>query len=163
MLAGVLDACRAGGASVETVELASPGGVDAAVQALGSLGPSGAVVLGTPIYRATYAAPVKALLDAIPREQETGESSLRARATGIVATGASLHHFLGLHELRSVLAVFFAAIVVPPGLYVPRDGFDGDDLRSPYDAAAETLGGSLVELAAAVSRSSHLTRVVPQA
>lgn len=162
-LEAVLDASRVEGATGERIDVTSEADVEAAVDAITSLGPQDAVVFGTPIYRATYAFPMKALLDAVPRDFVTGDGPLRARVAGIVATGASLHHFLGLGELRNVLSVFFAAVVVPPGLYVPRDGFTEDGLTAAYETAAATLGGSIVELAAAVAASSHLSRLTPQA
>ena len=163
VLEAVLDACREQGAVGDLIEVGSSADVDAAVEAISALGLRDGLVLGTPIYRATYAFPMKALLDSIPRDSETGDGPLRARVAGIVATGASLHHFLGLGELREVLSVFFAAIVVPPGLYVPREGFADDGLTTPYATAASTLGGAVVELAAVVAGSAHLSRLAPQA
>jgi FMN reductase len=124
-----------------------------------------AVVLGSPIYRASFAHPLKHLLDELPRGMwgET-RAPLRGKAVSIVATGATLHHFLALDDLRNVLAGFFAAHVVPPGLYVPRDGF-GDDgtLLEPYAEQAGLQADALREFAQALGASTALRRLTPQA
>lgn len=148
------------GGVVETVGLAEPDGVERALSALA--GAQG-VVLGAPVYRAAAAGPLKQLLDLIPRDADR-ESPLRAKPVVIVQSGASLHHFLALDSLRSVLAGFFAAYVVPPGLYVPREGYDeSGGLLSPYAAHAVTQGTALIELANALQLSGALGAVRPQA
>jgi FMN reductase len=92
------------------------------------------------------------------------ESPLSGKAVAIVYTGASLHPFLALDSLRSVLAGFFAAHVLPPGLYVPREGFDDDlALRAAYSEPARLQGAALVELTHALRRSSVLRSLRPQA
>jgi FMN reductase len=124
-----------------------------------------AVVLGSPVYRASFAHPLKHLLDELPRGMwgET-RAPLRGKAVCIVATGASLHHFLALDDLRNVLAGFFAAHVVPPGLYVPRDGFGEDDaLLESYAGQATLQAEALAELAKALAASTALRRLMPQA
>lgn len=163
VLEAVLAAAASAGAETTLLGLAAADGVETAVAAIEALAPGDALVLGTPIYRATYAAPLKVLLDAVPRDFQSGDGPLRARAVGIVATGAGLHHFLGLNELRTILAAFFAALVVPPGLYVPRDGFADDGLTGAYASASTSLGEALVELARAAAPGSALARVTPQA
>jgi FMN reductase len=162
---GVLDAVLRGaaGAGAETriVSLAD-GDVDT-----GALGASDAFVFGSPVYRASFATPLKALLDRLPRGMwGEAEEPLRGRAAGIVLTGASWHHYLALNELRSVLAGFFAAHVLSPGLYVPTEGFDEADkqrLTDPFEALARRQGAALVDLARAISQSSELQDVRPQA
>jgi len=74
-----------------------------------------------------------------------------------------LHHFLALDALRSVLAGFFAAHVVAPGLYVPRDGFGEHGLLEPYVSHARTQGEALAELTHAVKSGTALASVRPQA
>jgi FMN reductase len=124
-----------------------------------------AFVFGTPTYRASYTAELKYLLDRMPRAMwgET-EAPLRARAVAIAVTGASLHHFLAVDALRSVLAGFFGAYVVPPGLYVPHEGFSEDgELLEDWREAAILQGKALVELARAIAASASLGAVAPQA
>jgi FMN reductase len=123
------------------------------------------LVIGSPVYRASFAAPLKTMLDALPRGM-WGEPTapLRGRAVALVVTGATLHHFRAIDDLRNVLAGFFAAHVVPPGLYVPGEGFDADGaLVDPYKAQAALQGRALVELAAALDGSPALAAVEPQA
>jgi FMN reductase len=149
-------------ATPDPVVSVAAAGTDAAVDAVEA---ADAVVVGSPVYRASYAHPLKDLLDHLPRGM-WGEdrAPLRGKAVCIVATGASLHHFLALDDLRSVLAGFFAAHVVPPGLYVPREGFGEDgSLLDPYAGQAKLQGAALRELAQALAASSALRRVEPQA
>jgi FMN reductase len=137
-------------------------GVDAVIEAVAQ---ADAVVFGSPIYRASFAEPLKRLLDSLPRGM-WGEdrAPIKGKAVVIVATGASLHHFLALNDLRNVLAGFFAAHVVPPGLYVPHDGFGADGcLASPYAEAAAAQGQAVRELAAALADSRVLRELTPQA
>jgi len=92
------------------------------------------------------------------------EAPLRARAVAVVVTGASLHHFLAVDALRNVLAGFFSAFVVPPGLYVPHEGFDDSGvLLDEWSVAASLQGRALVELARAITASPSLLAVAPQA
>jgi FMN reductase len=151
------------GASLETIALGDAGaGIEPAVEALAT---ADAVVLASPVYRASSAAPLKRLLDAVPRSATAPpESPLSGKAVAIVYSGASLHHFLALDSLRSVLAGFFAAHVVPPGLYVPREAFDGDlALSEPYGDSARRQGAALVELTRALRTSPVLRSLRPQA
>jgi FMN reductase len=124
-----------------------------------------AVVLGSPVYRGTFAAPLKRLLDAIPRDSGPAPGSpLAGKAVATVFTGGSLHHFLAPESLRTVLSGFFAAYVVPPGLYVPRDGFEEDlCLTEPYATHARSQGLALVALAQALAAAPALRGVRPQA
>ena len=71
---------------------------------------------------------------------------------------------MALDDLRSVLAGFFAAHVIPPGLYVPREGFDEEGrLRQEYEALAVQQGRALAELVAALQTSTSLRLLAPQA
>ncbi len=82
----------------------------------------------------------------------------------MVATGATWHHFLGLDPFRNVLSGFFAAHVIPPGLYVPAEGFAADgSLTDGYREASARLGAALAELAEALEASSVLRTLTPQA
>ncbi len=148
------------GATVDAISLSEADGFD---RALAALDASSAVVLGAPVYRAAAAAPLKQLLDLIPRDRD-GLSPLAAKPVAIVHTGASLHHFLALDGLRGVLAGFFASHVVPPGLYLPREAWsDNGELLEPYAAQAASQGRALVELARLLVPGSALAAVRPQA
>lgn len=160
-LTAVLDAAATAGADHRLVRL-SESGIE---MALAAAGEADAFVFGSPVYRASFATPLKALLDALPRGMwgET-EAPITGRAAAIVATGATWQHFLALDDLRSVLGGFFAAHVLAPGLYVPHDGFDEQhSLRQPFAEQAERDGRALVDLARAIAASPALAGARPQA
>jgi NAD(P)H-dependent FMN reductase len=163
-LASVVSAAAEGGATVETIALGNGegGGLE---RALAALEHADAIALGSPVYRASSATPLKSLLDLIPRSNDDGrDSPLAGKAVAIVHTGASLHHFLSLDALRNVLAGFFAAHVVPPGLYVPRDGFGEDSaLLDPYADQARRQGRALIELAEVLRENAVLRSLRPHA
>lgn len=144
---------------VEMAECADPREV------LGRMSGADAFVFGTPMYRASYAHPFKALMDATPRGlYGTDDGPLTARAVTTVATAGSDHHFLGVHAMRSILVDFFAAHLVSPGLYVAASGFTSDHrLAAEHDESAHTLGRALVELSRAISSSEGLRNVAPLA
>jgi len=121
-----------------------------------SLAAADAVVLGTPMFRSTYAAVLKEFLERVPRggPPERFDGPLRAKAVGIVATGGSHHHFLGVDPLIDLLVRYFGAYVVPPVLYgVIRTGAEPDAVLSE-DAAR--FGRALVALGAAIRRDERL-------
>lgn len=162
-LDAVSSAAVGAGARLDAVVLGEDGaGIGPALDVLAS---SDAVVFASPVYRASFAAPLKRLLDAVPRSvEQPPESPLSGKAVAIVYTGASNHHFLAPDSLRSVLAGFFAAHVLPPALYVPREGFDESlALRDPYGDQARLQGAALVELARALRHSPILRSLRPQA
>jgi FMN reductase len=163
-LAAVAAGVEQAGAAPETVSLS--GDLEARAAEIAGQAPGfDAFVFGTPTYRAAYTAELKFLLDRTPRGMwgET-EAPLRGRAAAVLVTGASWHHFLAVDALRNVLAGFFAAYVVPPGLYVPHEGFREDGtLLEEWREAAVLQGRALVELARAIAASPVLPEVQPQA
>src|SRR5258707_14481858 len=88
------------------------------------------VIIASPVYRGSFTGALKNLLDHLPLE------SLAGKPVGIVAMGATPHHFLGVDwHLRDVLA-WFGAIVVPTSVYLASSDFvDG----APSDAARRDL------------------------
>jgi len=121
-----------------------------------SLAAADAVVLGTPMFRSTYAAVLKEFLERVPRggPPERFDGPLRAKAVGIVATGGSHHHFLGADPLIGILVRYFGAYVVPPVLYgVIRTGTDPDPALLE-DAAR--FGRALVALGGAIRNDDRL-------
>jgi NAD(P)H-dependent FMN reductase len=84
-----------------------------------------AVLLASPVYRGSFTGALKNLLDLTPLD------ALRGKPVGIVAMGASPHHYLGVDwHLRGVLA-WFGALVAPTSVYLEsahfRDGRLADD------------------------------------
>jgi FMN reductase len=88
------------------------------------------VVLATPVYRGTFTGALKNLLDHLPVE------SLMGKPCGIIAMGATNHHFLGADwHLRDVLG-WFGAFTAPTSVYLTSADFaDG----APSDAARAEL------------------------
>jgi FMN reductase len=162
VLDAVLDGARSVGAEGTVLELAD--GPDAIAHAVREAGAHDAFVLGAPAYRAAPAAPLKAFLDVLPRGfwGET-EQPITARAVSLVMTGATYHHYLALDGLRNIVAGFFAAHVLSPGLYVAGEGFaEGAPTPTTLDAA-HAQGRTLVALARAIEGSDDLRAVRPQA
>jgi FMN reductase len=93
------------------------------------------VMLASPVYRGSFTGVLKNLLDHLPVD------SLCGKPVGIVAMGATQHHYLGVDwHLRDVLA-WFGAIVAPTSVYLCSSDFVGG---VPSDDAKRELG-SLVE------------------
>lgn len=94
------------------------------------IGAADAVIFASPVYRGSFSGALKNLLDHLPVE------ALMGKPCGIVAIGATEHHFLGVDwHLRGVLA-WFGALVAPTSVYVSaRDFVDGE----PAEAAMAEL------------------------
>jgi FMN reductase len=90
-----------------------------------------AVILATPIYRGSLTGALKNLLDLTP------VPALQGKVVGLVAMGASDHHYLGAERhLRDVLA-FFGAVVMPVAVYLTgadfADGVPGERAEAQLD------------------------------
>ena len=107
---------------------------------------AGAYVLGTPMYRGGMTGALKNLIDVIPKEHVVG------KAAGLVATGASLHHYLGVDlGLRTAMA-FFQIHVVPATLYGANFQLvDGRVDDAELASQARALGRDVVDLARATA------------
>ena len=98
-----------------------------------------AVLLASPVYRGSFTGALKNLLDLLPVE------SLQGKPVGIVAMGATPHHFLGVDfHLRDVLA-WFGALVAPSSVYLTSADFVDGKLAP---AAAEQLEALVLTIAA---------------
>jgi len=106
-----------------------------------------AVLLASPVYRASFTGALKNLLDLTPVE------ALRDKPVGIVAMGATLHHYLGVDShLRAVLA-WFGALAAPTSVYLDSSHFkDGKLADDSARAALDELVTTLLDLAASVKR-----------
>jgi len=105
---------------------------------------SDAVLLATPVYRATFTGALKNLLDLTPLE------ALQAKPVGIVAMGATLHHYLGADwQLRAVLS-WFGALTLPTSVYLQSSHFSEGKL------ADETMIMELGQLTASLANLSHI-------
>jgi len=108
-----------------------------------ALAEADAVLIASPVYRGSFTGALKNLLDLAPVE------ALRGKPVGIVAMGATTHHYLGVDwHLRAVLA-WFGALVAPTGVYLESAHFADGKLADPAARAAlDDLVGSLLALAA---------------
>ena len=88
------------------------------------------IVLASPVYRGSFTGALKNLLDQLPLEVLSG------KPVGIVAMGATQHHYLGVDwHLRDVLA-WFGALVAPTSVYLSSSDFVGG---APSDEAKREL------------------------
>lgn len=161
-LQAVLRGCADSGAECELVELADYEDLADVVARMAGVD---AFLFGSPMYRASYAWPFKALLDCTPRGMYgEGSAPLAARAVLTVATAASDHHLLGVQAMRNVLVDFFAAHVVSPGVYLTGAAFTPErTLNAESAEAARYQGIALAELARAIDASVGLRRATPPA
>ena len=108
---------------------------DDSARVVGEIGRADAVLLASPVYRGSFTGALKNLLDLTPVE------ALRDKPVGIVAMGATLHHYLGVDwHLRAVLA-WFGALVAPTSVYLDSSHFKDGKLA---DASAQSAMGDLV-------------------
>jgi FMN reductase len=104
-----------------------------------------AVLIAAPVYRASFPGFLKNLLDIAP------VAALQGKPAGIVAMGASPHHYLSVDwQLRQVLG-WFGALVAPTAVYLTGADFRDGALASgtaQQDLAA--LGETLLIMARAL-------------
>jgi FMN reductase len=159
-IAGVLAGAAEAGATTSLIELSATPVADV----VAAISDADAVVFGSPVYRATYSALLKDLLERTERGR-WGEKTapLQGKVAATVITGASGHHFLATNDLRNVLAGFFAVQVLSPGLYFDHGAYS-DRSTLNEDAAALTAahGAALADLTAAVRSSKPLRAITPQ-
>jgi FMN reductase len=103
-------------------------------QALAELADSQILVVGTPIYRATYTGLLKVFFDLLPAE------ALRGTVTLPIATGGGPAHLLMIdHGLRPLIASL-NGLTTAAAIYATPADFDGQepnaDLRDQLHAAA---------------------------
>jgi FMN reductase len=105
------------------------------------------VVIATPVYRGSITGALKNLLDHLPVE------SLAAKPVGIIAMGATHHHFLGADwHLRDIL-VWFGAIVVPTSVYLVSADFAGGEIAETARQDLKDLANAVIKLTAATPES----------
>jgi len=117
---------------------------DDSERVVGQIASADAVLLASPVYRGSFTGALKNLLDLTPVE------ALRGKPVGIVAMGATLHHYLGVDwQLRAVLA-WFGALALPTSVYLDSGHFkDGKLADASARAALSDLVAGLLALARA--------------
>jgi FMN reductase len=118
-------------------------------QAVTRIAAAAAVLIGAPVYRASYPGVLKNLLDILPVE------ALQNKPVGIVAMGGSPHHYLAVDtQLRQVLA-WFGALVAPTSVYLTGSDFhDGRLASEPARKDLVALTGTLITLARQLDHAS---------
>ncbi|HWL24085.1 MAG TPA: NAD(P)H-dependent oxidoreductase [Ureibacillus sp.] len=100
------------------------------------------LVIGTPIYQASFSGALKNLLDHFPVD------ALHNKVTGLIATGGTDKHYLVLdYHLKPILS--FLKGVVPEGnVYVLNDHFDEEnEINDPsINRRIQKLGEEIIKL-----------------
>jgi NAD(P)H-dependent FMN reductase len=105
-----------------------------------------AYLFGSPMYRGTMTGALKNLIDLIPNDY------IRGKAAGLIATGGSDHHYLGMELGFRTAMAFFQVHTVPGILYQSRFTVeDGKIVEEEVKIKAEQFGRDVVELARHVS------------
>jgi FMN reductase len=98
---------------------------DDTARVVSALAEADAVLIASPVYRGSFTGALKNLLDLTPVD------ALRSKPVGIVAMGATPHHYLGVDwHLRAVLA-WFGALVAPTSVYLESAHFQDGKLADP--------------------------------
>ncbi len=94
------------------------------------------LVIGTPVYRATYTALLKTIFDLMPQDHLAGKVAV------LIATGFAAEHMLAIdHGLRPLVASL-AGVSAATGIYAtPGDFTDG----APGEALAQRLADAVDE------------------
>lgn len=114
------------------------------------IGRADAVIFASPVYRASMTGALKNLFDLLPIE------TVQGKVCGIVAMGATPHHYLGVEShLRDVLA-WFGAVVLPVSVYLTAADFENGALTAPARGELEQLALSVYRLAIALRATGPL-------
>lgn len=106
-----------------------------------------AVLLFSPVYRGSLSGILKNLLDHLPVD------ALRGKPCGIVAIGATPHHYLGVDwHLRDVLA-WFGALVAPVSVYLSSADFSEGRVSDDAHRQLADLAMTVMRLNSALGRS----------
>lgn len=151
-LSRAAERARSGGNSFEVLDLATlrldfvdgrppEQHNDDSARVIAEVSKADAVIFASPVYRASYTGALKNLLDWLPVE------SLQGKPVGVVAIGATQHHYLGVEgHLRDVLA-WFGALVAPSSVYLASEDFSEGVPSTRAEAALDDLIGTLGQLA----------------
>lgn len=125
---------------------------------------SDAFLIGTPVYRGSYSGTLKNLFDLIPRGKwQSPEAPLEDRPVGLIATGATDHHYLSIAQELGPIAAFFGSHQVGSGVYVNSSQFsDGQIIDEEAISRLETLGKATAELSETIDDSKYLSQLGPQ-
>lgn len=119
---------------------------DSTIEVIDKISQGNMFLVASPIYRGTYTGALKNLLDHLPLE------ALEGKAVGLIATGATPHHYLAIdHQFRGLLA-WFNAYILPGSVYLESGAFSNGDLVDPSRLSAlKELGETLVNFSERIS------------
>lgn len=125
---------------------------------------SEAYLIGTPVYRGSYSGVLKNLFDLIPRGKwQSDHAPLENRPVGLIATGATDHHYLSVSQELGPIASFFGAYQVGGGIYINASQFEEKRIvDEEVVQRLQTLGKSTIELSQYINKSSFLSSLGPQ-
>jgi FMN reductase len=102
---------------------------------------SDALVVGTPVYKASYSGALKHLFDLIPPNALTGKLVLLA-----ATAGSPLHGLIAEHQLRPLFG-FFNALTLPTTIFALEGDFQNHRIEKPeLLARISRAAAELVEL-----------------
>jgi FMN reductase len=108
-----------------------------------------AVIIASPIYRGSITGALKNLLDQIPID------ALMGKPVGIVAMGATTHHYLGVDwHLRDVLA-WFGAFVAPTSVYLSSADFVDGKISDSALNQMLSLSGAVIKMTTVAGTREH--------
>ena len=112
-------------------------GEDAAVsEALDLVAGARILVIGTPVYRATYTALLKTIFDLMPQDHLAGKVAV------LIATGFAAEHMLAIDHGMRPLVASLAGVSAATGIYAtPGDFADG----TPSEALVQRLSDAVDE------------------
>lgn len=115
-------------------------------------------IIATPIFRASFTGALKNLLDLVPVE------GLMGKACGLLAMGATDHHYLTVDtQLRPVLA-WFGAHLVPGAVYLQSRHFqDGQLADSQAISDLQRLANAVVAMHRATADNGEMIGPPPLA
>lgn len=125
---------------------------------------SKAFLIGTPVYRGSYSGALKNLFDLIPRGKwQSDEAPLENRPLGLIATGATDHHYLSVSHELGPIASFFGSYQVGSGVYInSKQVKDNRIIDDKVRQRLQVLGKATVELSRSIDSCTYLTKLGPQ-
>ncbi|MFB4163856.1 NADPH-dependent FMN reductase [Alteribacillus sp. JSM 102045] len=111
-------------------------------QVLNKINEADAYIFGSPMYRGMMTGALKNLMDLIPNDH------LKGKAAGLVATGGSDHHYLGMDLGFRTIMGFFQMYTLPGVLYQAKFSVEnGTIMEEKVRNQARQFGLDLAELA----------------
>ncbi len=130
---------------------------DDTAAAIAAVDAARAVIFATPVYRGSLTGSLKNLFDLLP------VPTLQGKVVGLVAMGASDHHYLGAERhLRDVLA-FFGALPLPVAVHLNGGDFTDGVPGERATAVLDQLFAATAAVATALDGVEALAEPLPLA